>query len=181
MRHRWTEEEKLIVRRDYKGNRESLNSLAQRLGVTLCAVKGQIPKMGLGKIVVNHWTPEQDKLLAELITRYAPLTVARKLGRSENSVVVRAKRLHLSCRARDGWYTKSDVCQILGVDHKWLRRYIDNGWLKATYHHGHKPQKTGSAACHIAEADLRDFIRQHSFELNGRRVDVMVLVDILGG
>jgi len=47
MRHRWTEEEKLIVRRDYKGNRESLIS-GSALGRYSLRRQGTDSENGLG-------------------------------------------------------------------------------------------------------------------------------------
>ena len=39
-KHQWTDEEREIVRRDYKGTNASSQAIAARIGVTMCAVKG---------------------------------------------------------------------------------------------------------------------------------------------
>ncbi|MDH5696893.1 MAG: hypothetical protein OEZ00_09920, partial [Dehalococcoidia bacterium] len=98
--------------------------------------------MGLAKVHRNGWSPEEDERLGQLITRYAPNTVARMMGRGVNSVVVRAKRLGYSRRARDG-------------------SRIDAGQLKASWHHGTKPTNKGSACWHITEQDLKAFIQKY--------------------
>ena len=54
--HRWTDEEKEIVRRDYAHSRQSAKEIGARLGVTEFAVKGQVSMMGLG----NHEPPSLD-------------------------------------------------------------------------------------------------------------------------
>ena len=180
--HCWTEEEREIVRREYGGTRESRRHLAAKLGVTEYAVAGQIGRMGLGKITARRpWTPKEDEKLCELIPRMPLNHVAKVLHRSINSVTVRAKRVRAFRRVRDGWYTKREVCEILGMDHKWVQRWIDRGALKATYHHGHRPQQNGQGAWHIEERALKRFMRRYPHELNGRNVDLIQVVGILAG
>lgn len=178
--HVWTDEEREIVRRDYDGTNAGADRIAARLGVTRYAVKGMAYKLGVGKITDRRrWTPEEDERLTELITQYAPKDVARLMGRGLNSVVVRSKRLGLSRRVRDGWYTKREVCEILGVDHGRVQRWMDSGELRAVPHGSVRPQQGGGALWHIREADLRAFIIRNAGELNGRNVDLVQIVDIL--
>jgi hypothetical protein len=96
-------------------------------------------------------------------------------------VKVKAVRLKLNLRVRDGWYTKADVCEIVGEDHKKVQRWIDRGFLKATWHFDRKPSKSGLSSWHIAEADLKDFLILYSHELMGRNVDIQQIVWILTG
>jgi len=104
------------------------------------------------------------------------------MHRSINSVVVMSKRLGCSRRVRDGWFTKREVCEILGVDHKWVQRRIDSGVIKATYHFpDRRPAKIGYSCWHIEENDLRQFIRKYPQELTSRNVDLIMIVDILAG
>jgi len=179
--HRWIEEEDEIIRRDYKHTKASKIEIAGRLGVSWQAVNGRIQKMGLAKRTdrMVRWDERQDEQLMELMCRYSPFTVARKMHRSVNSVVVRLKRLHGSRLARNGWYTKREVCEILGMDHKWVQRRIDSGAIEATYHYGRRPGKKGMSAWHIEEKDLRDYLIKSSIELNGRNVDLPIIVDIV--
>ena len=182
-KHKWVDEERDIVRRDYRGTNASAAIIGAMLGVTLCAVRGQVANMGLSKKTDRkRWDDRQDGKLVELITQYAPATVAKMMHRGVNSVVLRAKRLGLSRRVRDGWYTKREVCEILGVDHKWVQRRIDNGELKAAYNNpDRKPQQGGMAYWRIQEEDLRAYIRRYPQELNGHNVDLIQIVDILVG
>jgi len=180
--HKWTEEERLIVRRDYKGTHASAKEIGDRLGVSFLAVRGQVLRMGITFQDRHYWTPKQDEQLRTLMPRYAPRRVAHMMHRSLNSVVVRAKRLGISRRTRDGWYTKQDVCEILGVDHKWLQRRIDSGALKARYHYPyHKPGILGMACWEIDEKDLVRYIRRYPQELIGRNVDIIQIVELLAG
>jgi len=183
--HKWTEEERDIVRRDYDGHNKTSEGIAQRLSlmasdkVTLFAVKGQAAKMGIMQDKSPNWTEKEVLILTDMINEHPPLTIARRLHRSVNSVVVKSKRLKLKRRYRNGWYVKVEVAEIFGVDHKKVQYWIDKGYLKASWHTGNKPQKSGMSPWHIAEADLRDFIIKYHSELQGRNVDLFQIVTLL--
>jgi len=181
-KHRWIDAEREIVRRDYAHSRQSAREIAARLGVTEFAVVGQVSMMGLGSHDNRHpWSPKEDAKLRRLLRRWGPRTVAVKMHRSLNSVVLRSKRLNIKHRTRDGWFNKADVCRILGVDHKWVQARIDSGALKAYYHHGTKPSQLGMASWHIEEAVLKEFIQRYPQELIARNLDIIMVVDILAG
>jgi len=180
--HRWTDNERLIVLRDYKGDAASAQAIADRMGISFFAVKAQVQKMGISFQDRHYWSKQEDAQLEELMTRHCPGRVAKTMHRSINSVVLRAKRIGISRRDRDGWYTKLDVCEMLGVDHKWLQLRIDCGALKADAHNPEAPpQKNGMGMWEIKESDLIDYIRTYPQELIGRNVDIIALVDILSG
>lgn len=186
-RHTWTDEEREIVRSMYKGTNKSALDIANRLTtlsgekITIWAVKGQVQKMGLAIDKSRRWEPKEKEKLAELMGKFRPEKVAIMLHRSVNSVQVMAKRQGCGKRVRDGWYTKREVSEICGVDHKKVQQWIDAGELKASYEHGVRPQKNGAASWHIDESDLREFFIQHSYELTGRNVDLFQMVNILVG
>lgn len=180
--HKWTDEEREIVRRDYKGTHASASEIGRRLGVSRHAVAGQVYILGIATRTDRHpWDPEQDDQLRELIPRCAPRTIAMKMHRSTNSVVVRAQRLGLSRRIRDGWFTQTEACAILGVDSHWLQRRIESGQLKATYHNGCRPNRPGLSMWHIEQKDLKSFICRYPQDLTGRNVDMIAIVEILAG
>lgn len=177
--HKWTEEEKEIVRRDYRGTNQSTQRIAGNLGVTFFAVKGQAANMGIMRDKSPDWTENEIRILTDMINEVPPLTIARRLNRSVNAVVVKSKRLGLKRRYRNGWYVKAEVTEICGVGHKKVQRWIDKGWLKASWHTGNKPQKAGMSVWHISEADFRDFIINHHSELQGRNVDLFQIINLL--
>jgi hypothetical protein len=180
--HQYTGDEREIIRRDYRGTRESAKAIAQAIGATEYGVRGQIYKMGLAKKTDRrNWDPKQDNELRKLLPHYCVEEIARRMNRSVNSIVVRAKRLRLHRRSHDDWFTKKEVCEILGVDHHWVQRRIDSGALKATYHNGCRPSQKGMAMWHIEQEDLRTFIRRYPQDLEGRNVDLIAIVEILAG
>jgi len=181
--HLWKDEERDIIRRDYQHTHASRDRLAQRLGVPPYAVAGQISAMGIAKRNGRRpWTAEEDEKLRELAQKFCPRRVQKIMHRSLNSVVLRMKRLKIYRRYRNGWYTKREVCEILGVDHKWVQARINSGALKAAPHDPHTPpQKYGSGCWHITEESLREFICRYPEELNGKNTDLMIVVDLLTG
>ena len=182
-KHKWTEEERAFVRVNYRHTHASRIELGKLLSVTEYAVAGQIAGMGIAKRTDRRpWTPDEDEQLADLIMRYSPRGVAIRMHRSLNSVVVRAKRLGFSRRARNDWFTKREVCELLGVDHKWVGTRIDRGILPAGPHNPDSfPRKGGSACWEIPSKDLRKFIIDNRQDLNGRNVDLITLVPLLVG
>jgi hypothetical protein len=180
LNHRWTDDERDIVRREYKGSRASAQAIADKVGVSFHAVKGQVSNLGLQSITDRKpWSPEENAQLQELLHQFCARKVAKLMQRSVASVVLRAKRLRISRRIRDGWFTKMEVCEILGVDHKWVQGRIDRGELKASWHNGSKPQHNGMAMWHIDQGDLVEFITSHARDLNGRNVDLPLVVMLL--
>ena len=186
--HQWTDEEREIIRRDYQHTHESRRRIADFLSlrcgetVTEFAVAGQITIMGIAKRDDRRpWTEKEKEHLAELLHKYSPRDVAKIMHRSLNSVTVKARRMHISRRIRDGWFTKLEVCEILGMDHKWVQRRIDSGAIKASYHSDIKPSQKGMAMWHINAEDLTEFIRRYPEELNARNVDFIMVVELLAG
>ena len=180
--HRWTDEEREIIRRDCQQTSASRRELANRLGVTEPQVAHQIATMGLGKRSDRRpWTPEENSRLLDLIQQKSTGQIAKSMKRTVNAVVVQAKRLNASRRNRTGWYTMREVCEILEMDHHWVSRRIENGSLQATRQNGETPEDDRGRMWRIEEKNLRQFIRHHPHELNGRNVDLVHLVDILIG
>jgi hypothetical protein len=179
--HKWTEDEIDIVRRDYRGTNKSAGEIAERLNVTLFAVKGQAAKLGIMMQKSPRWSPEEIDRLSNMIHTYSIDQIAKKLHRSKNAVKVKATRLKLKLRLRDTWYTKREACEVMGVDHKKVQAWIDCGALEATWHNGRRPSSKGSAMWHITVDALRKFLINHSGELMGRNVDIQQIVWILTG
>ena len=180
-KHKWTEEERDIVRREYNGSNSSGKRIASILGVTLYGVKGQVQILGIAQQKSPPWSDKELDNLVELIHIYSITSIAKRLHRSINAVKIKATRLKLGLRVRDGWFTKKEVCEILGVDHKKMQGYIDRGELKASWHTGKKPQKNGMSMWHIESKDLKQFIKKNAGDFQGRNVDLQTIVWLLNG
>jgi hypothetical protein len=169
------------VRVNYRGNRASADQIASHIGVTFFGVRGQIQSLGIVKVTDyrKNWTPEEEERLADLGQTYCPRRVAHMMHRSLASVTVKMKRMRILRRIKNGWFDKAEVCDILGVDHKWVQRRIDRGELEASHHHERRPSKEGSGSWHIWQESLAQFIRDHARELDGRSVDLQAIVWLL--
>jgi len=177
----WTGEEKDFLRANYTGNLASVHYMSQRTGHPVPSVKGQLHKLGLGRQIDRRtWTVEEEDSLTELITQCHITKVAELLNRSVNSVAVKAQRMKLSRRIRDGYFTQKEVAELLGVDSHWVKARISRGELKAEPINGHIPDNGGSRWC-IKEKDIRRFVIGHAMSLTGRNVDLSLLVYILTG
>ena len=126
----------------------------------------------------RSWTSEELELLPELAEGLSVLDIARKLDRSENSVKTKLLRLHVSRRNRSGWFTEQEVCEILGVDHKWLKR---RPIKMVPFDCNHHPRKGKSTPWKITETDLKDFICTYPEEIASKDFDFVMVVDILAG
>lgn len=182
--HQWTESERDLIRTQYDGTWQSAERLANIIGVSYNAVKGQVSKLGAAKLKHVDWSPHEISLLTEWSSRISAQAMQRRLRvmgyrRSLTAVMVKLKRLHLQQRFRDGWYTSQEASDLLGVDAHWLRRRIDSGALRASYHHLKPPGENGMRAWHIEAAHLRDFVIRYPEELRGRNVDLPCLVHLL--
>lgn len=180
-KHQWTEDELGLVRLYYDGTRKSVRALSRITGASYYGVKGQIQKLGLARVRPSNWSEEELEYLEKNVNRQSIKTIARALGRSVNAVKVKSARLHYKLRYRDGWYTKKEVAEICGVDHKKVQTWIERGDLKATWHTpDRKPTKRGLAMWHIEEKDLALFIKSHCQEMQGRNIDIFQILTIFG-
>ena len=178
----WTEAEEDVLRREYNGERSISDHIALKLGRSFNGVKGHAAKLGLVRLMkAPAWTEREIAILNQEYDRLSPQSIKRQYlpKRSLTAIIVKLKRLHLSRRTRDGWYTKLEACELLGVDHKKVQDWIDRGELAASYHHETKPQKNGIASWHIEAAALRQFVIRCARELTGRNVDLVGLVELL--
>ena len=180
--HNWTDKERDIVRMGYDGSKERVNELAHRLNVTRGAIKSQAAYLGVTKQSTHRlWSDKEKETLGVLIQQYEVRRVAQVMHRSIGSVASEVRRLKLSRRMRDGWFTMGEVCEVLGVSIEWVKVRIGSGALKARSHYEGTPADKGGSCWHIELEDLRDFIKRYPRELVGRNVDLVLFVDILSG
>jgi len=185
IKHKWTPEEEDIVRQQYRGTHQSQRDIADYLNhagaqppISQFAVSGRISKLGIGQRENRRWSESEMNRLREWTGWYPPALIAQKLKRGVVSVTVKMKRMGLLRRARTGWYTKKDIAEMLGVDHKKIQRWMDDGYLPARPYQV-MPQKNGGGQWYIAEADVRAFLLRFPQELIGRNLDLCQVFDIL--
>ena len=171
--HRWTVEEDDLLREKYKQNNRSSVYISGILGVTRDAVKCRASRLGLGKINTRRkWTKEEDNKLSVLLEKYTIASIAVRLHRSVCAIARRTTYLKVSRMNRVGWYTQQETCEILGVTHRMLDKYMGDGRLIATREGRH---------WRIKESEIKRFLRTYPLEFNGRNVDLLQVVHILAG
>lgn len=168
----WNQEEKELIRREYRGTPESKQRLIQLLNTTPDALDHQIALLGLSH-PQNHrpWTPQDDRTLEDMLRKTTPIQAAKALRRSINTVNARIRYLDTIRRPRDGDYTVTELTTILGKPETWVQRRIDDGLLKA------HPSPDGQPV--VPERRLRAFVRRYPHDLQGANFDLTALARIL--
>lgn len=178
----WSEGEKEIVRQYYDSTPASRSLIADNIlrkfniRRTPEAIRRQASCLGLTNSHYTKWSPDEIKLLEDMIGTYNTKQLAARLGRTQKSVIKKCQDLGLSMAIRNDWYTKSEVAHILGVGDKTVQKWINAGKLTACHHN---PQNPDHSVWHININALRKFICRYPTELTGRNVDILQLVTIL--
>jgi hypothetical protein len=141
---------------------EGLDRLERLTGWPRDAFKTEAIRLGITQGGHRRrWTDEDEAYLRERIGVVSTGTIARRLGRSVDSVQERAKRLELSRRAKEG-YNVQDLCAALGAHYSVIRGWMRRGLLG-------KPHRRGGLR--VTEGSVQRFLLQHSHEYDLRRVD----------
>lgn len=81
----------------------------------------------------KSWTDEEKDYLKEVVGQVKISTIAKKLQRTENSVLQMLKRLGLAnTKASTGLLTTYQLSRLLQIDAKTVRYWIENHDLKCT-------------------------------------------------
>lgn len=126
----------------------------------------------------RHWTPEELETLEKLLGRVSAATIARRLYRTETSVVMKIRSFGNSRRVTEG-YTIRDLEECLGEDHHKIHKWISNGWLKERSQQTKLLSESGREIHHFQEKDVISFIKQHGTEINLGKVDQVWFLDMI--
>jgi len=96
--------------------------------------------------------------------------IAKKLRRTETSVVMKIKALGTSRRVCEG-YTMRDLATCLGEDHHKIQKWINAGWLRDTRQGTKRDIGTGGDIHRFREKDILQFLRNHPQEINLGKVE----------
>lgn len=178
--YEWTPERDQVLRDRYDSRvKGRAKEIARGLGFPAWVVKRRAGHLGLSRpkeefLGGRGWTADEERFLFEHAgTRHARW-MARKLGRTEASVVLKLKRLELSRRIREG-YTMRELELCFGADHKMITRWIERGWLEAERRDegGERP------AFQIRDAAILRFVQEHPLAFELRRVDPVWFMDLM--
>lgn len=182
--HYWTDKDRALLRQEYNpdAHKDSLTGLATHFSASEEAVRHELTRMGVIQPTRKFWEGTTKEDLEYLLANHNIDEVAQKLHRTKTAVIVKAKKLGISINVRDGWYTEEEAAEILGMDAGTLRHRIMDGIIDAKPRNSDRPPRQGKSApwC-ITQKNIREYVRRHPEDLDGRKVNFVVLVDILVG
>ena len=159
----WTAEHDAALRRAYQNvsSRFELTSNIDRVqrgsGFTRSVVLSRASQLGLSFCRRQAWSAAEINMVRENLGVLSKASLARKLGRSYYSIKALCSRLNLSSRITEG-YSHSELAELLGVNPKTVRKWVENGWLFV---------RSGR----ISEQSTERFLKSYPEEYDLRRVD----------
>lgn len=188
---RYTQEIDDYIRLNYQHTRTSAQAICDHLNtlkgwdLKYWSIEHRAAQLGIVYAKPHHWNDEQDGVLRKLMPKYSPARISSLMTKqfgvniSEIAVIVRCKRIQVSRRKRD-WYTKMEVCAILGVDHHTLDPYIMGKKLIVSQHGAYGTKKRKDLMMQrIERPDFADFFIKHAENFRGRNVDLLRIVEVL--
>jgi hypothetical protein len=131
---------------------------------------------------MNHdrrpWTPAELDSLDRLLGKVSAATIAKRLKRTETSVVMKIKALGHSRRVCEG-YTMRDLEECLGEDHRKIQKWIANGWLRDRLQGTRRHDGNGHDIHRFSETVILTFIKQRPQEINLGKVDQLWFLDLV--
>ena len=105
----------------------------------------------------RQWTTIEEQRLINLAGRKNVRLIAQRLGRSVAAVRKRLRHLgETSTRVREG-STKNQLAELIGSSPKTIQKWIDVGWLKATY----EGKNRSDDSIRISDNQFLEFWRRH--------------------
>ncbi len=117
-----------------------------------------------------RWTRKADQYLEDQYFHMRIEDIAAELGRSQQGIIQRAKKLGITKKAEG--YTLTSLAEALGCTQPTVHRWIKNGWLKAV------PRNTDMHHdwWYISNEALKLFMRKYP-----REIDLEKLSRVPGG
>jgi hypothetical protein len=126
----------------------------------------------------RQWIDQELETLDKLLGKASAATIAKRLKRTETSVVMKIKALGHSRRVTEG-YTIRDLELCLGEDHHKIQKWIVIGWL----HYGFQGERRSNGNDHdihrFSAKQILAFIRTRPQEINLGKVDQICFLDFV--
>lgn len=176
---KWTEEVNNLIIDAYSKQRFPLKYLKKHIllsHVPLPTLKSRIYKMGVHNGKINRWLDAEVDIILAHMDNKKPAQIAKILQKKGYNRSVGALRQFMhkhQIRIRADVYTAKEVAIVFKVSPLTVCRWIQDGKLKAKKENG-EGSNYAVTPLHIAE-----FLKNHPFLLEGRRVDVPFIVALL--
>jgi len=151
--------------------------IAARLKVPRWAVNRRAAALGLSRPKDRPWSAKDEAYLEANFHHISVKALARRFGRSTTAIRLKAKRLGL--RKYDECYTACSLAQALGVDPHWVLARIRSGRLRASHRQTERKPEQGGDSWLITDEAIIDFVRDHPYEIDLRKVDNIWFMDLL--
>jgi len=171
----WTEAEIEYLKASW--GKQTLTEIAKYLGRSAASAKNKAVLLGLTRKKPPRWTEEETVFLRNNWGKLSLRQLAKRLNRTEHGILVRAKRLKLGPLQDKSKFCKREVCELLGVDHRKVERWIEAGLLKASIA---KTKRTGVKCLKITEiapSELERFLKENPDLWDSRKAgDIMAAI-----
>ncbi len=171
----WTPERDALIRQRYDSHvRGRAAVIGRAIGLPSWRVKRRAQELGLARprSPWRAWRPEELAFLEAHAGRRRDDWIAKQLGRSLTSVVMRLKHARISRRVRDG-YGMRELEECLGLDHRRIRELVESGRLRAA--HRGAPHDRWL----FTDEDVRDFVQRNPSAFRLDRVDQLWFLDLV--
>jgi hypothetical protein len=181
LKYNWLAQHDAYMRAHYHGGLHQrgrvIKELARQTGFPRWYVKRQAQRLGLTMHPDRRgWTAEELDTLDKFLGKVSAATIAKRLKRSETSVVMKIKALGHSRRVTEG-YTIHDLELCLGEDHHKVEKWIVNGWLNDGFQGTRR--SNGHGHHRFNEKGILNFIKSHPQEINLGKVDQTWFLDFV--
>jgi hypothetical protein len=152
--------------------------IAAQLGWPKFAVKRLARTLGLAKHYPagRRWTTAEIAFLTLWNGKRSPKWIAKQIGRSETSVILKFRRLGMSRAVTDG-YTQRELARCFGVNDHCIARWVKFGWIRGTRDGTDRPNDV----LRFCEGDVKNFVRNHPLEFRLDKVDQVWFLGLLLG
>ena len=156
-----------------------IKEMVRQTGFPKWFIKRQARRLGLTMHQDRRpWTAQELDTLDRLLGKLSAATIAKRLKRTETSVVMKIKALGHSRRITEG-YTMRDLEECLGEDHHKIQKWIANGWLRDRCQGTKRHDGNGHDVHRFRESDILRFLKEHPMEFSLGRVDQTWFLDIV--
>lgn len=174
----WTEAMDALLRRMYDpaviGRAQEI---AQGLRMPRWAVNRRGVALGLRRPKDGPWTAQEEAYLEGNFHHVSVKALARKLGRSPTAMKLKAKRLGL--RKYDESYTACSLSEALGVDPHCDGPHPLGHKLRASHRRTERTAPQGGDSWLITDGSVVDFLREHPYDIDLRKVDTLWFMDLI--
>ncbi len=183
LKYHWLPQHDAYLRDHYHGGLHQrgrvIREMARQTGFPRWHIKKQARRLGLS---MNHdhrtWTERELEVLERFLGKVSAAAIAKRLKRTETSVVMKIKALGHSRTVSDG-YTMRDLEECLGEDHHKIQKWIANGWLRDRRQSTKRHDGNGRDIHRFREDDLLDFVKKHPMEISLGKVEQTWFLDLV--